>query len=448
MEVSQSKRKFENVDTTVDTKLAKWCPRIKPKYTLMATVRFNLKRPSAKTSTIQCTLTDGREYRIRLYPRISINPKHWSKKNSNVLSADPRAASFNKYLSEYAAKVNEIFLDAKSKGIKPDKEYFEKILAPKEEEKTTFWELWSTYINSKQGIFKKNSFSKLHALKSHLIEFEKHTKAPLHLDTITAETMEDFQNFLYHKKDLNTQSAQKYDSVFRLFLNWCVKRKHTANMDFKHFTAIRQPDSLKVIMTEEDIKKLHKVDLKDKNYLRNVRALFLLACSTGLRYSDLSRINSQHLKQTKEGYILQLRQTKTEDFVNIPLTEKTLQTVNDLISGTLHAVSNQKMNTYVKELCQLAGIDEPFEVHAYKGRQKTTTTVPKYELVTTHTGRRTFATSLLNKGVPAQVVMMFTGHKDYKSFEKYVNIPQETQMNMVRAALEGKQMKEKMWVAS
>jgi integrase len=164
-----------------------------------------------------------------------------------------------------------------------------------------------------------------------------------------------------------------------------------------------------------------------------------------LRYSDFSRIGKQHLKKTDDGYVLEIRQEKTDDFVNIPLTGESLKTVNDLISGTIHPITNQKMNSYVKDLCEVAEINEPFEVHSYKGREKQTETVPKYKLVTTHTGRRTFSTRLLSRGVPAEVVMKFTGHKDYKSFIKYVNIPKEAEMKIVRKALEGNK---NLWIAS
>ena len=414
----------------------------------MASVRFNLKRPKADTSAIECIISDGRKFRVRLSTRISVKPKHWSKKNRNVLSADHYSSSKNLFLygngkdkKGYGPMVLSIYLEAKAKGLLPDREYFYNELDPKPKDVTSFWELWETYLKSKSGIFKKNSFVKFNSLKTHLEAFEKDNKKSLSLENITNELMEDFQNFLYHKQNLNTQSTEKYISIFKMFLNWCLQRKYTTNADFKNFTAIRQPDSLKVIMTDDDIELLIKVDLGEKNYLKNVRSLFLLACDTGLRYGDFSRISKQHLKHNQDGYTLELRQNKTEDFVYIPLTDEALKTVRDMIEGKLHAITNQRMNLYVKELCKLAEINEPFEVHQYKGREKRIITVPKYELITTHCGRRTFATRLLENGVPAEIVMNFTGHKDYKSFSKYVNIPKRTEMKIVRQALEGNNMR-------
>ncbi len=93
------------------------------------------------------------------------------------------------------------------------------------------------------------------------------------------------------------------------------------------------------------------------------------------------------------------------------------------------------MNEYIKELCQLAQIDEPFEVTTFKGKVPFTYSVPKWRLISTHTARRTFATNLLLQGVPDRIVMEFTGHKDLKSFAKYVNIPNKTSYELVRRAM-------------
>ena len=138
---------------------------------------------------------------------------------------------------------------------------------------------------------------------------------------------------------------------------------------------------------------------------------------------------------------LRIRQEKTEQFVDVPLITESLEITQKLIKGEIHPISNQNMNRYVKELCKLARLDDLQEVHSYIGKEKKTHVTEKYNLITTHTGRRTFATELLLKGVDAGMVMQFTGHKDYKSFSSYVNIPKQTQMNIVRNALIGRTMK-------
>ena len=410
----------------------------------MATVKYLLKRPQAVSKTaIEVVLIDGRDCYMRIPAGISINPKHWKKSRERVHfvhSADSDCIAHNNLLNGkkgemgYKENVLDIYLQAKKEGIKLDRADLIERLEPKQVESFNMWQLWDKFLESKKGIFKHHSFVKFGSLKGHLEAFEKKQEMSFNLDTITDITMEDLQTFMYNEQNLNTQSTSKYIGIFKIFLNWCVKRKHTVNSDFRNFIATTQPDTLKVIMSNDDLQLIRLAEI-DKGYLQNTQSLFLLACLTGLRYSDFSRINKQHLKKDSEGYTLSIRQQKTEEYIDIPLTPEAADICLKLIDGSVHPISNQNMNTYVKELCKLAGIDEPFEKHIYKGRDKTVQIVPKYELVSTHTGRRTFCTNLLNSGIPAEVVMQFSGHRDYKSFSKYVNIPKKAQMKAVRESL-------------
>jgi site-specific recombinase XerD len=414
------------------------------------TVNYHKKNPNDKISPVICILSDGRNYRVKLYTGLKV-ARLTTGKNKNKDTGD---AAVNLELygpNNYGERIKKIYIEAKKIGILPDRQYFVERLKAKPVEKISgFWNLWEQFVQTgKLYRFKPATVKKYTSLKNHLKDFEK-TGQKLDLETIGESILEDFQAFCYTKepKPLNTGTTAKYIGLLKMFLNWCHKKGHMGNTFWRYFSPIRQPDGLKVIMSDQDIDSITKVDLKEKNHLRNVRALFILSCETGLRFSDYTRINSQHLKQDGDGYNLEIRQTKTDEHVSIPLTETALNTVRELINGKYHAITNQRMNEYVKNLCELAEITEPFEVHKYKGRDKTVEIIPKHKLVTTHTGRRTFATNLLNKGVPAEVVMKFTGHKDYRSFAKYVNIPRRAATEMVRQALEGKKTNDKnMWVA-
>jgi integrase len=88
----------------------------------------------------------------------------------------------------------------------------------------------------------------------------------------------------------------------------------------------------------------------------------------------------------------------------------------------LPVISNQKMNEYVKELGKLAEINTPIRITQYIGNERIDTTFPKYELLSTHTGRKTFICTALALGIPPHVVMKWTGHSDYKSMKPYIDI--------------------------
>lgn len=408
----------------------------------MATVNLYLKDSKAQKTAIRAVVNDGRKFQIKLYSGISIKPKHWSKTNKYVLSADPNAIELNKHLKEFKEKVLGAYLKAKREGINVTTEYLKNEVWPTSTEALKFWEVWSMFQESKKGEFKPHSFTKFGALANHLKKFEEFSKRPLSLHLISNEILEDLQRFFYIERNLNTQSADKYIGLFKIFLNWSLKRKYTDNSDFQHFRSVKQPDLLKVIITKEDLHKIESADLGEKKYLSNVRELFILSCLTGLRFSDYSRVQKQHLKTDHEGNkYLQIRQQKTGEFVEIPLTPRACNIVESLVKEEIHPITNQKMNKYVKELCKASEIEELFEVHTFKGKDQKIDIKPKHELITTHTGRRTFATNLLEKGVPAETVMQFTGHRDYKSFSKYVNIPKAAQKKAVKEAMLNSYMK-------
>ena len=88
----------------------------------------------------------------------------------------------------------------------------------------------------------------------------------------------------------------------------------------------------------------------------------------------------------------------------------------------LPVVSNQKMNTFLHELCKLAGFDEPIRITYYRGNERFDEIKPKYKVIGTHTGRRSFICNALGMGISPQVVMKWTGHNDYKAMKPYIDV--------------------------
>jgi integrase len=179
----------------------------------------------------------------------------------------------------------------------------------------------------------------------------------------------------------------------------------------------------------DELNALETLPLPTGTRLEKARAWFLLACYTGLRYSDLVSIQPQHLRLATDKLPAHLRITakKTRAVVNVPLSAPALGIVERLLAGELASVKSQPitnpvLNRFLKELGQLAGIDTPVEVIRYRGGVADVTTAPKYEKLTVHTARRTFVTLNLGKGMSAEFVMKLTGHTSYKSFQRYVNL--------------------------
>ncbi|KAA6303922.1 Tyrosine recombinase XerC, partial [termite gut metagenome] len=129
----------------------------------------------------------------------------------------------------------------------------------------------------------------------------------------------------------------------------------------------------------------------------------------------------------KSGHI-EVTTVKTADSLTIELNNHS-KTILEKYKDTafeddkaLPVISNQKMNDYLKELAELAQINEPIRETYYKGNERIDEVTPKYALLGTHAGRRTFICNALSLGIPAQVVMKWTGHSDYKAMKPYIDI--------------------------
>jgi len=407
-------------------------------------ISFYPKDKKSSSTRIICRVGDGRLYQIKLSTEYSINPKHWTKKGTwkRVTSADHRATEINSYLESLGKRVTQIYNDAINKNIIPDADYFRDQLKPKEERKIlSFWEAWEAYMNVKRQKVQHETFKKLNAIRGHLNAFEEDRNRTIAFKEVSKVFLEDFHLFITSKRKLNDQTSGKNIRFLRGFLNWCNERDHLQTQSYKTYKVKGHTDSLKVILTDSELERIRVFDFGSKDYLLNASKLLLLSCYTGLRFSDYSTIKEEHLKEYQGDYYLSKYQVKTGEEVEVPLSKETKDIVDQMIDGRIRVITNQKMNDYAKELCKLVEINEPFEKVTHRGNITERSKHPKHELVSTHTGRRTFATNLLTKGIPPEIVMQYTGHRTYASFSKYVNIPKHTQMEVVRKALLGDTMR-------
>ena len=180
-----------------------------------------------------------------------------------------------------------------------------------------------------------------------------------------------------------------------------------------------------IYLTKEEMARVRNLQLSGAQaYLDPIRDVFLFCCFSGLRHSDANNLRKSDIKS---GHI-EVTTVKTADSISIELndvTEAILEKYKDAPFNDNKALpnyTNQAMNRDVKELCRLADINEEIRITTYKGNVRTDEIHPKWELVGTHTGRRTFIVNALSLGIPPNIVMKWTGHSDYSSMKPYVDI--------------------------
>nr|WP_313786781.1 site-specific integrase [Allomuricauda sp.] len=297
----------------------------------------------------------------------------------------------------------------------------ENILKP---EKKTLIKFIGDYIKECEALKREATVKAYRTTLRHLKEYAQFINKTLDFDSITLEFYSQYTSYLTHERNLSLNTIGKHIKILKIFLNEATDRGLNQNMDFKKrkFKA-RKEDSDSIYLTVEELKKMGSIDFSASPRLDKVRDLFLVGCYTGLRFSDFTQIKPENIDYSKS--ILHIRTQKTGHRVSIPL-HPTIKLILKKYNNELpKAYVNQLMNRYLKEVASISGLKQLVQTTITKGGRVQKNSCPKFELVTTHTARRSFATNLYLADVPSISIMKITGHKTERSFMQYIKISQE-----------------------
>jgi integrase len=281
----------------------------------------------------------------------------------------------------------------------------------------TFWQHLEDWVAQKRAAGLLNTARTYATAAYHLREFAQKQPYDLSFDNITASFEEKFTAYLVGPANLTDNSINKVLAKIKVFMKWASHRGLHTNTYYPRLNwAKREPDVM--TLSTHEVQQLTELALPIGGYLDNARGLFLLSCYTGLRYSDLVNIRKEHLRDNT----LRLTMHKTRDMVTVPLRPEATALVKRMLSGELRPVANQVLNRYLKEIGEKAALLAPVEAVRYRAGRRESDTLPKWQRLTCHTGRRTFATLALEQGLRPELVMKITGHKSWASFKRYVNI--------------------------
>lgn len=250
------------------------------------------------------------------------------------------------------------------------------------------------------------------------------------IKSLNKDWFNDFFEWLKINEKYSHNTAVKKVAILKTVINKAAKKVEIAkdlNQLKIKIVNTYDEDTDVITLTLEDIQKIQNHNFESKAFL-NARKWLLLAIYTGQRGNDLlNGIIKENFKKDGNNYKIELKQIKTGKKVVIPV----LPAVKEIYkNGLPYKVSQQKLNKHFKDICKLAGIDNPI---LGKLRNKKTNRLekkirPKYKYISTHTGRRTFATLHFNE-LPHQSIMKVTGHKKYATFLQYVQKDSEEHLD-------------------
>ena len=298
----------------------------------------------------------------------------------------------------------------------------------------SIWDVFDAFVKESGTLngWTPATYAKFRTVRMHLKEYDE----CLSFQKLDVNGMNDYVRFLYERKSMRNNTVLKQIGFVRWFLRWSAANGYYSDALCRVFRPKLKIVRKKVIfLTKNELEKIKALSIPNsKRYLERVRDVFLFCCYTGLRYSDV-----RNLKKSDIGVdAIEITTVKTSERLIVELNGHSRTILKKYVGVKLEGeralpvISNQKMNLYLKELGRLSGIDDPVREVWYRGGERFERTLPKYALLGTHAGRRTFICTAISLGIPVPVVMQWTGHSDYKAMKPYEDVAGSERMDCMR----------------
>lgn len=366
----------------------------------------------------------------------SVKHKDFVEKTGKVKSSDPEHKRKNEQIAKAHSKVEYVIEKyVREHEVKPSGKYVREALkheirVKKKSLETDVLECYDEFLSEKSRMFNTPEFSKdslkdyvsnLNALK----DFQVVKGSIFTVDLNNRQWLDEYNTFLskdrpnikgytFKTSAQNDKTRAKRFGVLKNFGRWLVKKGYLKNMEVLDAYKVRVVTKTHYALSPNELRAIQYASFKTKTQ-SNAIDMFIICCHTGVRFSDLIRIRKSNIKKYGDLFVLGMTTKKTKERVEIGLTEKAL-TILEKHDYNMNLMTSQKANYYIHQA--LKSLEQFHEQTEYgtEGDSK-----PLYELITLHTGRRTFITNLVNDSVSLNAIMKMTGHKKLSTLQQYIN---------------------------
>ncbi len=394
--------------------------------------RFNLKNKAHKESLISL-IVFFKGQRLVYSSGMKVPPKYWNNKALRVkeVSAFIDHVHINKRLDVIEAAAVKICKRYELAGETLTQIAFrwemDAILTGKEKvvAKNDFTSYYTRFVEerSKSPKYAHGSIQVYNSTIKHLSRYV--TFKSVKFEDLTIGFFKGFIAYLY-KLEFSDNYVNKLLSTVRTVLNEATEDGVNKNMAYKsRKISVGKTDTDNVYLTEDELQKLAALELEARPSLDRVRDLFIIAAYTGLRFSDFSTLKPDNIQEIDGIKTFNVLTQKTTQRVVIPIHHLVEDVLRKYNFNLPEPISNQKMNDALKVLCKIAGLIQVVTKRQYNGGKVIEVPYQKFQLVSSHTGRRSFATNAYKAGVPMLSIMRITGHKKPETFLKYIKFDNE-----------------------
>jgi integrase len=407
------------------------------------------------TSLIYIQYCYSSEHRTLLNTEIAIPPPFWNKKRGCIsdtlppefgdvdkhnealtkmfrLVEDLISLGGKKNITDLGRFVKETFTPTLSiEALQANDQQLSQVVTPKVKDKTlSVFSQLNDYMGVKEKKNAPSTMAIIRGMRQHLQAYETFSGKKLTFASFDYAFYEDFIDYLtfdyVHKGKRETVVGLQINTIgktvkhLRRFLTDRVRRKIINPIDLTDFKVITE-DTDAIYLTLKDIKAIYHTDLSKHPHLVPYRKLFVLACLTGLRFSDFSTLQPEDLR----GDMLHNKMLKSDYWVVIPLRKEAKEIFIDYFENPPISLTNQEFNRHIKTIGKLAGITDSIRFSHKKGNKDIETVKPKCDWITSHTARRSFCTNEFLAGTSPKLIMKISGHKTEQAFYRYIRITQE-----------------------
>ncbi|WP_418408069.1 tyrosine-type recombinase/integrase [Alistipes sp.] len=259
-----------------------------------------------------------------------------------------------------------------------------------------------------------------------LRKFCSSTRTKPTIDTLSMEFYHSFirhLNSTVHSRGHYTQNTiGKFIKCIKAALRYAYEMGYTTNTIYTHRDfKIPSGKTEEVYLNDEELDILYALSLPQNK--AHVRDAFILACDTGVRHSDLEQLNDTHINIHARKITIHSIKTGTKSV--IPINSRVLKILNRYGSHMPPVPANAVMNREIKTICKDAGFTQKVNILAVRGGEKVREVKEKWELISCHTARRSFATNLANKGISMMDLQNLTGHSSEGNLRRYLRTTKE-----------------------
>lgn len=409
-------------------------------------ITFVLREPRAVKETPIIGIIRFDNNQLKVATGFTILPKLWDGSKGrvcNVIAATLKTP-INNHLIELENAARTIIPDLKAKRITITKElvrkcideHFEKKNPPVKSTEPALYTFVANFIEQSPDRInihngkhvERRTIQKYETVFKVIKEFATTYNRPVDFDTIDLDFYDAFMAYLTKEKNFAINNIGKYIQTLKVFLNEASSKGIVVKQDYRsrRFKVVKE-DSDSIYFNEAELMQLYCLDLTNNKRLERVRDLFIVGCYTGLRFSDLINLRPEYIVKN----VIRLEQFKSIDKVIIPCHTMVKELLKKYDYELPRSISNQKMNDYLKELCELAGFNSRELKAVTKGGKRIVDSIEKYKLVGTHTARRSFATNMYLMNIPSITIMKITGHKTEKAFMRYIKLDKEQHAKII-----------------